>query len=59
MQPQQPPTMEVLRKAGKRALGGGAAGALAMVVQVSSLMWIRTIMNYQYRYGMSTSQAAK
>ena len=27
------------------------AGAIAMGVQVVSLLWLRTIMNYQYRYG--------
>lgn len=35
----------------KSALGGGVAGAAAMVLQVLTLMWIRTTMNYQYRYG--------
>jgi len=38
---------EILDKAKKRALGSGGAGATAMVVQVCSLMWMRTIMNYQ------------
>jgi hypothetical protein len=42
---------EILSKASKKALGGGKAGALAAVVQVCSLMWLRTAMNYQYRYG--------
>lgn len=41
----------VFEKAGKRALGSGKAGAAASVVQVMSLMWLRTSMNYQYRYG--------
>ena len=41
----------ILKKASKRALGGGKAGASAAVVQVCSLMWLRTAMNYQYRYG--------
>lgn len=41
----------ILQKAGKKALGGGKAGASAAVVQVLSLMWLRTAMNYQYRYG--------
>lgn len=41
----------VFDKASKRALGGGKAGASAAVVQVFSLMWLRTSMNYQYRYG--------
>ena len=34
-----------------KAIGGGASGALAGVVQVSSLMWLRTAMNYQYANG--------
>lgn len=41
----------ILQKSSKRALGGGKAGAAAAVVQVCSLMWLRTSMNYQYRYG--------
>jgi Mitochondrial carrier protein len=48
---------EILHKASQKALGGGKAGAAAAVVQVCSLMWLRTAMNYQYRYGgtLSTS----
>merc|ERR1719223_766264 len=42
---------EKMQKAAKRALGGGVAGASAMVLQVGTLMWMRTIMNYQYRNG--------
>ena len=41
----------IFQKAGKRALGSGKAGAAASIVQVLSLMWLRTSMNYQYRYG--------
>jgi hypothetical protein len=41
----------IFQKALKKAVGGGQAGALAAVVQVSTLMWLRTCMNYQYRYG--------
>jgi hypothetical protein len=41
----------VLINAGKRGLGGGVPGAIAGVVQVFTLMWVRTIINYQYRYG--------
>lgn len=44
----QKPLGEILQNAAKRSLGGGLAGAGAMVVQVSTLMWMRTIMNYQY-----------
>lgn len=41
----------IFQKASKKALGGGKAGASAAVVQVLSLMWLRTSMNRQYRYG--------
>jgi len=40
-----------------KALRGGAAGMAAMSVQVCSLMWLRTTMNYQYRHGLNTSEA--
>ncbi|KAG2119298.1 mitochondrial carrier [Suillus clintonianus] len=40
-----------LGKAFKSALGGGLSGAAAMP--------LRTIMNYQYRYGATTTQATK
>ncbi|KAJ3417466.1 hypothetical protein HDV05_003330 [Chytridiales sp. JEL 0842] len=46
-----------LEKALKRALGGGVSGAAAMVVQVLTLMPMRTIMNYQYRFGTTTTVA--
>ncbi|KAJ7021905.1 mitochondrial carrier [Mycena alexandri] len=41
------------------AIGGGLSGAAAMVIQVLTLMPLRTVMNYQYRYGTSTSQAIR
>ena len=43
----------------KTSIGGGLSGAAAMTVQVTSLMWLRTTMNYQYRYGTTTNQAFK
>lgn len=49
----------VLQKATKRALDGGTAGASAAAIQVISLMWLRTTLNYQYRYGTSTAEALK
>ncbi|EKX53324.1 hypothetical protein GUITHDRAFT_84395 [Guillardia theta CCMP2712] len=49
----------VLKRAANKALGGGIAGAGAMAIQVTSLMWMRTTMNYQYRHGSSTLQAMK
>jgi len=48
------PLSVVLKRAGKRALGGGIAGALAMVLQVVLLMWMRTVMNYQHANGLTT-----
>ena len=36
---------EIFAKSAK----SGFAGASAMVVQVTTLMWMRTIMNFQYR----------
>lgn len=50
---------EILEKAAKRALGGGVPGAIAMGIQVGSLMWLRTTMNYQYRYGTTTGEALR
>ncbi|KAI2491557.1 mitochondrial carrier protein [Fragilaria crotonensis] len=53
-----PMTMNrILIKAGKRGLGGGLPGALAGVIQVLTLMWVRTVINYQSRYGASFFQA--
>mmetsp|Transcript_17252 Transcript_17252/g.47173 ORF Transcript_17252/g.47173 Transcript_17252/m.47173 type:complete len:386 (+) Transcript_17252:156-1313(+) len=48
---------QILVRAGKRGLGGGVSGALAGVVQVVALMWLRTITNYQCRYGTTFRQA--
>lgn len=52
-------TRAIFTKAGKKALGGGKAGAAAAVVQVLSLMWLRTSMNYQYRFGGTLSSSLK
>lgn len=40
----------IVAKAGKASLGGGASGAAAAVIQVLSLMWLRTTMNFQVRF---------
>jgi len=48
---------EILQAAGKKALGGGISGLVAGVIQVLALMWMRTTMNYQYRYGSTTKEA--
>lgn len=49
----------ILNKAATKALNGGTAGASAAAIQVVSLMWLRTAINYQYRYGMNTTTALK
>ena len=43
--------IDILNKAYNRAIGGGVAGSSAMIIQITSLMWLRTTMNYQYKYG--------
>jgi len=48
---------QILAKAGHSAFRGGTAGAVAMGINVCSLMWMRTTINYQYRYGTSMFQA--
>ncbi|CAL1702562.1 unnamed protein product [Somion occarium] len=48
-----------LKKALMSALGGGLSGAAAMILQVLTLMPIRTVMNYQYRYGTHMTTAIK
>jgi len=47
----------IFQKACSKAIGGGIPGAVAGVIQVLSLMWLRTVINYQYRYGSSFIQA--
>lgn len=55
----QDDTNTKLNKAFTRAYQGGIAGASAMAIQVLTLMWMRTTINYQYRYGTSTTSAFK
>lgn len=43
----------------KKSLNSGFAGAGAMSINVMSLMWLRTTVNYQYKYGTSTTCALK
>jgi len=53
------PLSETLKNAAWKATGGGLAGAGAMFVNVGTLMWMRTTVNFQYRYGMTTIEALK
>lgn len=48
----------ILAKASHKALSGGIAGMSAQAANVLSLMWARTIMNYQYRHGGSMTEVA-
>jgi hypothetical protein len=48
---------EVMVYAGQKALSGGIPGMIAMALQVCTLMWLRTTINYQYRFGTTTMQA--
>lgn len=50
---------EIMDQAMGRAFRGGLAGMGAMVIQVVSFMWLRTTMNYQYRYGGSAKEALR
>ena len=43
----------------EKSVKSGMSGAGAMTVQVCSLMWLRTIMNYQYRHGGTVSNTVK
>eukprot|EP01038_Epipyxis_sp_PR26KG_P011848 gene11848-15854_t len=47
----------VLIQAKNKAWRGGLYGAFAGMLQVVLMMWLRTIINYQYRYHVSFNQA--
>jgi len=49
----------LLIRAGWKGIGGGLTGAAAGVVQVLTLMWLRTVISYQMRYGTSFEQALR
>lgn len=46
---------QAFRKGQSAALKGGYSGFVAGIIQVLTLMWLRTTVNYQYRYGKSLS----
>jgi hypothetical protein len=48
---------QITRTASMAAFKGGMYGAVAGAFQVLALMWLRTIINYQYRYGVSLEEA--
>lgn len=49
----------MLSIAWKSALSGGIPGMAAMGVQVTTLMWLRTTMNHQYKYGTTMQQSLR
>lgn len=50
---------EIMHKALKAAFRGGTFASLASCMQVLSLMWLKTTVNYQYRYGGTLISALK
>ena len=53
-----PEIRSVLSRSLARAGSGGLPGAAAGVLQVLTFMWLRTVVNYQCRYGASMVAAA-
>jgi len=53
------PLSVTLKNAAWKAGGGGIAGGIAMFINVGTLMWMRTTVNFQYRYGMTTMEALR
>ena len=51
--------LRTLTLAKQKALAGGISGFVAGVIQVLTLMWLRTTVNYQYRYGLSMTTAIR
>ena len=50
---------EILEKSLNKAVNGGTAGFVAMTGNVMSMMWLRTIVNHQYRNGGTFTGTAK
>jgi len=46
---------DIIDKSFNKAVNGGSAGFMAMTGQVFGLMWMRTMINHQYRYGGTIS----
>ena len=51
--------MTTLKQITHEAISSGLPGMAAMSIQVTSLMWLRTTLNYQYRYGGKMTTAMK
>ena len=51
--------IDILNKSYNKAISGGLAGSSAMIIQITSLMWLRTTMNYQYKNGGNFNESIK
>lgn len=49
--------MENTKSTLQRSLESGFSGATAMSINIATLMWLRTSVNYQYRYGVDMKTA--
>ena len=47
----------IFAKATRAAFRGGISGAVAGILQVICLMWLRTTISFQYKYGLSMKDA--
>ena len=50
---------EIYTKSKHKIINGGLAGSSAAAIQVSSFLWLRTTLNYQYTNGITTTNALK
>lgn len=54
-----PSVREVISKALVKAARSGSAGFVAGTMQVLAFMWLRTVMNYQYKFGGTLGEVLK
>jgi hypothetical protein len=45
------------KRSAQSAFRGGVSGCIAMILQVILLMWLRTVVNYQYKTGIGIKDA--
>ena len=53
----EPGRRPAFRQAWSHAIAGGLPGYFAQAAQVTSLMWLHTSLNYQYKHGTSLRQS--
>ena len=49
--------LSILKRSASSAFRGGVSGFLAMILQVVLLMWLRTVVNFQYKYNAGIWEA--